>query len=103
MTKRTLPSTERAISLDVARQLYDFLRGGPPPDGICLRSRPRLSASAAFSVLYVLQEGYRMVPDTFEQCYRCHDLFDSDEGGYYCEKTGRHYCDEHIPAEVSTT
>lgn len=86
------------MTLDETRQLYAFLRTGRGPKGFRLRARPRLSWDAAFSVIYVLQEKFRLVPDTFEQCVRCHEIFDSAETGEYDEETGKHYCDAHIPA-----
>lgn len=90
------------MTLDETKDLYDFLRGGPPPDGICIsRYSPSLSAKAAFSVIYVLQEKYRLISDSFEQCSRCRELFDSNESGHYDEKSGKHYCDDHIPVGKS--
>jgi hypothetical protein len=68
------------VNIDEAREFYAFLRGGDPPKGIYVRARPRLSANAAFAVLYVLQERYRLIPDTFEQCEDCKELYDSEEG-----------------------
>lgn len=90
-------SGERDMTLEETRDLYALLRGGPAPEGFHLGGRPRLSARAAFAVVYVLQEKYHLIPDTFEQCSRCRELFDSNESGHYDEKSGKHYCDEHIP------
>jgi hypothetical protein len=85
------------MTLDEAREFYAFLQGGPPPEGFTLRGRPRLSRSAAFSVLYVLQERYHVIPDTFEQCVICHELFDISESGTY-DESGKHYCDTCLPS-----
>lgn len=85
------------MTLDEARKFYAFLQGGPVPDGFTIRARPRLGRNAAFSIIYVLQEKHRLIPDTFEQCVSCHELFDSAESGDYNEKSGKHYCDSCIP------
>ena len=83
------------MTLVDAQNLYEFLQGGPQPEGFRIRARPRLSPNAAFAVLYVMQEKYRLIPDTFEQCSTCRQLFDSAETGDYNEPTGKHFCDEH--------
>lgn len=68
------------MTLKEAQLFYHFLQGGPPPEGFNLRGRPRLSGRAAFSVIYVLQEKHRLIPDTFEQCGKCRELYDSEYG-----------------------
>lgn len=80
------------MNIEQARQLYLFLQGHQIAPINC-RNIPRLSARAAFSVIYVLQEKFHIIPDTFEKCTRCHELFDTYYGGEYVEKTGRHYCE----------
>lgn len=75
------------ISLEDADHFYRFLQGeGARPDD---RHVPRLSSRVAFSVIYILQEFLRVMPDTFERCKTCGDLFDRMEG------VGR---GEHCPA-----
>ena len=83
----------RTLTLGEAREFYEILRGGPPPKGFRLGGRPRLSARAAFSVIYVLQEKYGLIPDTFEQCVGCKELFDSAQSGHHDDESGKHYCD----------
>ena len=90
------------MTLQGAEQLYNVLRGGPLPDGISIGGRPRLSARAAFGVIYLLQEHYRVIPDIFEQCCRCFEMYNSEESGHYDDKTGRHYCDVCVPSKVRT-
>lgn len=84
------------MTLDEAREFLKFL-GGRGPKGFVLPNRPRLGKRAAFSVLYVLQERFRLVPDTFELCVTCHELFDNEADGYYDAKTGKHYCEACSP------
>ena len=79
------------MTIEEAREFHTFLRG-TGPKGFRLRERPRLGKQAAFSVLYVLQEKFRLIPDTFEQCDFCLDLFDSAVDGSYDDKTGKHLC-----------
>ena len=84
------------MKIDEAREFLAFL-GGRGPKGFRLPQRPRLGKRAAFTVLYVLQERFRLVPDTFEQCVVCLDIFDSEEDGCYDAKTGKHYCESCEP------
>lgn len=67
------------VTLERVNELYGFLRGGDV-EGIrnLGRSRPRLSSRAAFAVIYVLQEHMELIPDIFERCTRCGDLFDTE-------------------------
>jgi hypothetical protein len=76
------------MTFDEAREFYAFLRDGPPPNGFQIRAKPRLSANAAFSVLYVLQERYRLIPDTIEQCESCKELYDSEAGSCCSANSG---------------
>lgn len=89
------------MNIAEAREFYAFLRGSGPK-GFRLPQRPRLGKRAAFAVLYVLQEQFRLIPDTFEQCDGCLELFDSAKEGCYEGKTGKHYCvscDPHCASE----
>lgn len=79
------------MTLDQVRELYTFLRG-TGPEGFRLPKRPRLGKRAAFTVIYVLQERFRLIPDNIEQCDVCLELFDEHEGGCYDSKTGKQLC-----------
>ena len=79
------------VTLERVDEFYAFLQGADI-DGITLgRSRPRLSSRAAFAVIYVLQEYMDLVPDRFERCTRCNDLYDSEREGDHTN--GRSHCD----------
>lgn len=80
------------LTLEAAQQLYRFLQGAPLEQIQC-RHAPKLSRSAAFSVIYVLQEEFHLIPDTYEKCTRCGELFDMTQGGEHVEGTERFYCD----------
>jgi len=78
------------IKFDQISELYEFLQG-KCPEGIYIRHPPRLSRRKAFSVIWFLQEHLRILPDNFEQCCSCKDLYDANrEGGYYRDRL---YCD----------
>lgn len=79
------------MTLTEARELYTFLQGRGPK-GFRLPKRPRLGKRASFTVLYVLQEQFRLIPDTIEQCDACLELFDKAEGGCYDEKLVKFFC-----------
>ncbi len=67
-------------------EFYDYLRGVSVPDGFCLtKNRPKLSCKKAFQIIYVLQEGLHVLPDTIELCQNCYDLFNSESEGYYLD------------------
>lgn len=81
----------KELTLERTEELYGFLRGADV-DGITFgRSRPRLSSRAAFAVIYFLQEHMDLIPDRFERCTRCGDLFDSEQEGDITEDRSR--CD----------
>ena len=33
-----------------------------------------------------------IIPDKFEICSECEIIYDTECGGYFNEKTGKHYC-----------
>ncbi len=81
------------MTLEKTEQLFEFLKGGAPPAEITLKPRPpRMSAAQAFSVIYVLQEAFHLIPDCFEQCSYCKYISDSESEGHVASD-GRFYCD----------
>lgn len=77
------------------QDLYKFLAEGTCPKGLNIKSTPKLGKNKAFAVIYYLQEHLRILPDTFEKCCSCKEIFDSDIEGDNNEKAlidGRHYC-----------
>lgn len=109
------------LTFEQTKDLYDFLRGksrithngikkvsaeyhAPLIKSITLKDYgidtieshlPKLTDEQAFLVLYILQEIYHMIPDTFEICNACKELYDSDIEGtivddyYYCDDCAR--------------
>jgi len=69
------------MSLELVKEFFEFLQGNKAyPEGCILKSRPKLSKNQAFSVIYVLQERMGLIPDKFELCAECGELFDTDHG-----------------------
>lgn len=79
--------------LDWIGEFYQFLQGNPPKEvTLAKHGKIKLTPKKAFSVIWFLQEHLRVLPDTIEQCDNCEGLFDSEESGFYNEKTGEHFC-----------
>jgi len=73
---------ESEITLEKIEELFDFLKGNAlPPCFVKNRKLPKMSARAAFSIIYILQEVYHIIPDHYELCYRCKGLYDSCSEG----------------------
>ena len=71
------------MTLEKTKELFEFLKGNTMPPGfVSQRKLPKMSAKKAFNIIYILQEGFCLIPDHYEMCYRCECLYDSDnEGG----------------------
>ena len=78
------------LSEEQVQQFYDFLQGylhGEAAD-ISWDSPPKLDGETAFSIIYYLQEVMYIIPDKFECCKKCGDIFDSENNGcsaMYCD------------------
>ena len=56
-----------------------YLQGDLIPEGFTLTGkRPNLTNEQAWEVIYVLQEWLHVIPDKFERCDECEDIFDTD-------------------------
>ena len=80
------------MTLEETNELYEFLQG-VTPEGYDLKHQPKLSKLKAFTVIYILQEKFGVIPCNFERCVACGDIFDTEQEGQYVERTGSHYCD----------
>lgn len=79
-------------------ELYNFLQGKELPDGFSVgkSSQPKLSEKKAYTIIWLLQEHLRVLPDHIERCDCCGDLYDSYQCGLYVEKPFKrmhHFCD----------
>jgi hypothetical protein len=75
-------------------ELYNYLQGKQRPsgftDGLLM---PQLSEEMAWEIIYVLQEGLRIIPDHIERCDNCGELYDTWSSGQHFELEGKCYCD----------
>ena len=86
-------SDEYISKLDKVTELFDYLTDKSTPTGVHVKSRPKLSANKAWSLIWFLQEVVRCLPDHIERCDVCGGLYDSDKEGYHlddqCEAHGK--------------
>jgi hypothetical protein len=88
-----MQTVDGVLDLEQTEKLFEFLKGGDPPDGITLSRRPRkMTPDQAFGLIYVLQEAFHVVHDTIEMCCYCGYLFDTDSAGHIAED-GKYFCD----------
>jgi len=75
---------EQNISLASIQELYDFLCG-KIPEGIRIpkNKTPRLTDEKAFSVIWYLQERMGVLPDNFELCHQCKQIYNTMNGGIF--------------------
>jgi len=45
-----------------------------------------MTGSAAFGIIYYLQEVMQVIPDIYERCEGCDEIYDSEREGRSCEK-----------------
>ncbi len=83
--------SQNGISLEEVDSLYRFLQGELPPN-LYMKAHPRLSPQMAFRIIYYLQEQMGILPDSYERCISCGELYDADVGG--SSEKGTH-CDFH--------
>jgi hypothetical protein len=85
----------KTLTLEETTELYEYLQGESMPDTVLipLKRTPNLTPKKAFQVIWFLQEHLRLIPDTYEQCWNCKGLFDTNCSGIYWETKERHYCD----------
>ncbi len=67
---------------DKVDELFRYLTDEKIPDGIHVKSRPRLSPNKAWSLIWFLQEVTHCLPDHIERCDVCGELYDSWGEGY---------------------
>jgi len=68
------------ITQEQIEQFYKFLQG-ELPEKLHMKRPPHLSGKMAFRVIYYLQEILEVLPDNFERCKTCGDIFDTDYEG----------------------
>jgi hypothetical protein len=78
---------------DDIQEFYDYLQGKSIPHGFENLITQKLTPDEAWEIIYVLQEGMRIIPDHFEKCDICGDLYDTDNSGRYSELEEKNFCD----------
>lgn len=90
---------KKEVTLEKAQELMRFLQG-EDVKGFTFRDKPELTPEQAFAVIYYLQEKLGVIPETYEMCDHCHELYDSDsegtaaENGHFC-----YMCTEYAEGE----
>jgi len=69
------------ITLEQVRELHQFLQGVVPKE-VQLANPPKLTPEKAFDVIWFLQEHLGVLPDNFEMCQVCHEIFDQHSEGW---------------------
>ena len=69
-------------TLEQIQGFFDALTTGEPPGGFKLPDLPKLLKKQAFTVVYLLQARLGIVPDHYEMCGICNELFDSEQSGH---------------------
>lgn len=79
--------------LEKVKEFLEFLQG-VTPEGLHIRRgrRPKMSRKKAFTVIWYLQEHFRVLSDSIEMCWDCGELFDTYKEGVYWTAKGRNYC-----------
>lgn len=77
---------------DRIEELHAFLQG-TLPEGVIMKRPPKLTPKMAMAIIWFLQEKTEVLPDHYEMCCQCKDIFDSYSGGNYDENTGKHHCE----------
>lgn len=87
--------------IEKVKELYNFLRGGQPEGMVFSKTcKPKLSSKKAFAIIYYLQEHLRIIPDHFEVCWKCGDIYDTEGEGIHWKSKDRFYCgccDDLVP------
>jgi hypothetical protein len=88
-----------STTIEQVQEFYEFLQGNRKETICKLGSKitwkqedmPKLSQEQAFAIIYYLQEALYILPDHYEKCKKCGDLFDSENDGClggYCDGCG---------------
>jgi len=74
------------ITLEQVSDFYEFLQGKHMPKELTLENISELTQQEAFSVIYYMQEIMEILPDKFEKCIVCGNIYDSYEEGTYIDE-----------------
>lgn len=92
------------IELTDIEKFFDWLQGGECTENVNFAATPNLTADEAFSVIYYLQEVLKILPDKYERCKGCGEIYDSDmEGVCIDEHTQKGESSDRFPKEMFGT
>lgn len=77
------------VTLEQTQELHRLLQGENPKE---IKVKPfNLDPETAFRIIWYLQERLRIIPDNYEMCSKCKEIYDSYNGGgrVFC----KNYCD----------
>lgn len=89
-------SDTESVPIEQVDDFYEFLMGRPPAHldlQIGRGHQPKLTWKQAFSVIWYLQEVLHVLPENYEACPACGNLFDADCSGHLGENGETEYCD----------
>lgn len=69
------------MNLEQLQEFFRFLMKNEQPDEWCMTPHPEMDERQAFGIIYFLQERLHIIPDNFELCADCLELFDDHHGG----------------------
>lgn len=75
---------QKKLTLEQTQELFDYLIGEYIPEQY-LFVPPKLDIEKAWDVIYLMQEHFKIIPDTYEKCYYCNEIFNTENSGHYCD------------------
>ena len=74
------------ITIEQVEEFYTFLQG-KVPECLHMKRPPHLTGQMAFKIIYYLQEVLHIIPDKYERCKSCKDIYDIESEGNstHCE------------------
>ena len=89
--EEAIEKLKKDVTLEQVDVFYKFLQG-ECPEKFEIKEMPNLTQDQAFAVIYYLQEGLNiLLPEAYEKCRICGDLFDSDNEGCSAMLCDAHY------------
>lgn len=90
------------FTLEQAQELLDFLRDGEIPEGFHLPFMPpKMSSQQASAIIYILQEHIHILPDNYELCDDCKQMYDTwNNFDHYITRTGERLCESCSDAKA---
>jgi len=75
-------NTKDEITLEQVQQFMSLLTGDWLPDHWTFDNVPKITRREAFVVIYFLQEYLPVLPNHYEQCSVCEEMYDSEYDGF---------------------